>query len=94
MVTMQHTAVPANDVRLPVAPEPGVAVVITRYGKPEYALLRWEDFEPMEHLIDQYLVKPPFELEASELAVRASAIDREPDGEDFDYASLAEALAQ
>lgn len=91
---MVHTDVAANDVRLPITPAPGEAVVITRYGKPEYAVVRWKDFEPMERLIDHYLTKPPYDLEASDLAIRAAAVDRQPDGDDFDYSGLAEALDQ
>lgn len=35
---------------------------------------------------------PPYELIASELAVRALVVDEQPEGEDFDYSSLADAL--
>lgn len=91
---MVHTEIAANDVRLAEQPAAGEAVVITRYGKPEYVVLRWEDFMPIEKLIDEYLVHPPFELEASDLAVRAAAVDREPEGKAFEYDSLARALGE
>lgn len=89
---MVRTEIRANEARLAEHPGPGEAVVITRYGKPEYVVLRWEDFMPIEQLIDQYLVKPPFELQATDLAVRAAQIDAEPEGDDFDYESLEAAL--
>jgi hypothetical protein len=66
--------------------------VITRYGRPEHVVLRWDDFAPLEALIDRYLAEPPYELVASDLAVRAQAIDEQSDGAGFDYASLASAL--
>lgn len=89
---MLHTEIPANDARLSQQPGPGEAVVITRYGKPELVVLRWEDFTPLEALIDRCLAEPPYELSASDLAVRAQNIDERPEGADFDYASLANAL--
>jgi hypothetical protein len=91
---MQHTEIPSNDARLSRQPEPGEAVVITRYGKPAYVVLRWDDFMPLETLIDQYLAEPPYELNASDVAVRAQAVDEQPEGADFDYASLADALRE
>lgn len=91
---MLHTEIPANDARLARQPGPGEAVVITRYGKPELVVLRFEDFKPLESLIDHYLAEPPYELRATELAIRAQSIDEQPEGADFDYASLASALAQ
>ncbi len=57
-------------------------------------MLRWDDFAPVERLIDRYLAAPPYELGASDLAVRAQAVDAPPEGADFDYASLAEALGE
>lgn len=89
---MEHTEIPANDARLSRQPDPGEAVVITRYGKPELVVLRWEDFMPIESLIDHYLAQPPYELTASELAVRAQAIDEQPEADDFDYTGLTDAL--
>ncbi len=89
---MLHTEIPANDARLSHQPGPGEAVVITRYGKPELVVLRWDDFTPLEALIDQYLAEPPYELSASDLAVRAQVIDEQPEGAEFDYAGLANAL--
>ena len=50
---MQHIEIPSNDARLSRQPQGGEAVVITRYGKPELVVLRWEDFMPLESLIDQ-----------------------------------------
>jgi hypothetical protein len=91
---MVRTEIPANDVRIPAHPDQGEVVVITRYGKPEYAVLRWEDFMPIEQLIDQYLVNPPYDLEASDLAVRADEIGEAPEGDDFDFSGLADALKQ
>jgi hypothetical protein len=89
---MQHREAKANDVRISTQPRRGEVVVITRYGKPEHVVLRWEDFAPLEALIDQYLSQPPYELEASDLATRAAAIDRQPEGDDFDFAGLAASL--
>jgi hypothetical protein len=89
-----HTEIPANDARLSRQPGPGEAVVITRYGRPELVVLRWDDFTPFESLIDEYLAEPPYELSASALAVRAQAVDEQPEGPDFDYASLANALGE
>lgn len=89
---MQHIEIPSNDARISTPPNRGEAVVITRYGKPEHVVLRWEDFAPLEALIDQYLSRPPYELEASELATRAAAIDRQPEGDDYDFAGLAASL--
>jgi hypothetical protein len=91
---MLHTEIPANDARLTHQPGPGEAVVITRYGKPELVVLRWDDFTPLEALIDQYLAEAPYELGASDLAVRAQTIDEQPEGADFDYAGLANALGR
>lgn len=91
---MQHIEIPSNDARLSRQPQGGEAVVITRYGKPELVVLRWEDFMPLESLIDQYLTEPPYELTASALAVRAQAVDEQPEGEDFDYAGLSDALGE
>jgi hypothetical protein len=91
---MLHTEIPANDARLSQQPGPGEAVVITRYGKPELVVLRWSDFTPLEALIDRYLAEPPYELSASELAVRTRAVDARPEGADFDYAGLANALGE
>lgn len=91
---MVHTEIAANDARLAEHPAAGQAVVITRYGKPEYVVLRWEDFMPIEKLIDAYLVNPPFELQASDLAVRAAAIDRQPEGDDYEFESLARAMEE
>ena len=68
--------------------------MITRYGTPELVVLRWEDFMPLENLIDRYLAEPPYELGASALAVRAQAIDEQPEGGDFDYAGLSGALGE
>jgi hypothetical protein len=94
MRPMLHTEIPANDARLSRQPGPGEAVVITRYGKPELVVLRFDDFRPLEGLIDQYLAAPPYELGASELAIRAQPIDEQPEGADFDYAGLASALGE
>jgi hypothetical protein len=55
-------------------------------------VLRWDDFTAFESLIDEYLAEPPYELSASDLAVRAQAVDEQPEGAGFDYASLADAL--
>jgi hypothetical protein len=89
---MLHTEIPANDARISHQPGQGEAVVITRYGKPEFVVLRWEDFTPLEALIDRYLAEPPYDLSASDLAVRTPNIDERPEGADFDYAGLANAL--
>lgn len=89
-----HTEIPANDARLSRQPGPGEAVVITRYGTPELVVLRWDDFMPLENLIDQYLAEPPHELGASALAVRAQTIDDQLEGVDFDYSGLANALGE
>lgn len=94
MAFVLHTEIPANDARLSHQPGPGEAVVITRYGKPQLVVLRWDDFTPFESLIDRYLAEPPYELGASNLAVAAQAIDEQPEGTDFDYASLADALGE
>ena len=91
---MRHSEIPSNDARLARQPKAGEAVVITRYGKPELVVLRWDDFAPLEHLIDQYLTEPPYELGASDLAVRAQRVDERPEGADFDYAGLADALGE
>ena len=91
-LTMRHIEIPANDTRLTRQPQAGEAVVITRYGKPDLVVLRWEDFDALEALIDRYLTEPPYDVTASDLAVRAEAIDREPEGDDFDFDSLAKAL--
>lgn len=89
---MVHTEIPSNNARLSEHPGVGEAVVITRYGAPEFVVLRWDDFAPVERLIDQYLVSPSYELEASDLAVRAAAVDAAPEGDDFDFAGLQDAL--
>lgn len=89
---MLHTEIAANEARLSRQPNPGEAVVITRYGKPELVVLRWDDFTPLEALINRYLAEPPYELTASEVAIRAQALDEQPEGADFDYAGLADAL--
>jgi hypothetical protein len=94
MLWVLHTEIPANDARLSRQPGPGEAVVITRYGTPELVVLRWDDFMPLENLIDQYLAEPPHELGASALAVRAQAIDEQPEGVGFDYSGLANALGE
>ncbi len=89
---MLHTEIASNDARLSRQPDPGEAVIITRYGKPELVVLRWDDFTPLEALIDRYLAEPPYDLTASELAIRAQALEERPEGADFDYAGLADAL--
>lgn len=89
---MRRVEIPANDTRLTRQPQAGEAVVITRYGKPELVVLRWEDFDALEALIDRYITEPPYDVTASDLAVRAEAIDEEPEGNDFDYESLERAL--
>ncbi len=91
---MLHTEIPANDARLSRQPGPGEAVVITRYGTPELVVLRWDDFAPLENLIDRYLAEPPHELGASALAIRAQTVDQRPEGADFDYSGLAHALGE
>jgi hypothetical protein len=47
-------------------------------------VLRWDDFVPLEQLIDQYPSRPPYELEASDLAVRAPAVEQSPKGDGYD----------
>ena len=89
---MLHTQIRSNDARLARQPGAGEAVVITRYGKPEFVVLRWDDFAPLESVIDRYLQNSPYDLAASDLAVRASEIDEQPEGSEFDYAGLAHAL--
>lgn len=91
-LTMRQIEIPANDTRLTRQPQAGEAVVITRYGKPDLVVLRWEDFDALEALIDRYLTEPPYDVTASDLAVRAAALDEEPEGDDVDYESLARAL--
>lgn len=91
-LTMRHIEIPANDTRLARQPETGEALVVTRYGKPELVVLRWEDFEPLEALIDRYLAAVPYDVSASDLAVRAEAIEREPEGDDFDFDGLSRAI--
>ncbi|HWT94597.1 MAG TPA: hypothetical protein VN238_16495 [Solirubrobacteraceae bacterium] len=91
---MVHTEIAGNDARIARQPGPGEAVVVTRYGKPQFVVLRWEDFAPLETLIDEFLAAPPYELGASDTAVRAAALDREPEGDDFDFDGLADALGR
>jgi hypothetical protein len=51
-----------------------------------------DEVDLIDRLLAQYPQPAPFDVTASDLAVRAEAIDREPEGEAFDYASLAAAL--
>ena len=92
--TMRCIEITSTETRLARQPGPGEAVIITRYGKPEFVVLRWEDFASFEALLDRYLASPPHDLVASDLAVRAEEIDALPEGDEFDYESLGQALGE
>jgi PHD/YefM family antitoxin component YafN of YafNO toxin-antitoxin module len=91
---MRRIEITSNETRLARQPGPSEAVVITRYGKPEFVVLRWEDFASFEALLDRYLTHPPHDLVASDLAVRAEQVDDRAEADDVDFDSLGKALGE